>query len=155
MNMQRLKKAITGAALVLSLILGGGIFVNTAEAQSRDRGWQRDRDGNYRRGPWRIPGRNNRNRDRDRDDDWRWERNRNSGWWGSRNYPSRGYGYNQSELQRGYRNGLKEGRDDADDRDSFNPSRHSSFRDGNPAYRDGFYRGYRQGYSEYARYRRW
>jgi hypothetical protein len=58
-------------------------------------------------------------------------------------------------LQRGYRNGLKEGRDDADDRDSFNPSRHSSFRDGNPAYRDGFYRGYRQGYSEYARYRRW
>lgn len=151
MNIQRVKKAITGAALVLTLILGSGLIVNTAEAQSRNRGWGRDRDTRY--GPWRIPGRGSRDRDWDDDDRWR-GRNRNSGWWGnSRNYPSRGY--RQAELERGFRNGLKEGRDDAQDRDGFNPNRHSSFRDGNSAYREGFARGYRQGFSEYARYRRW
>ncbi len=143
---------MTGAALVVALLLGSGLMVTTAEAQNRGRDWGRDRNRDERYGPWRRGG--DRDRDWDRDDDWN-RRNRNSGWWGNsrNNYPTRGYA--QAELQRGFRNGLKEGRDDAQDRDSFNPSRHSSFRDGNSAYRQGFANGYRQGFREYARYRGW
>jgi hypothetical protein len=59
-----------------------------------------------------------------------------------------------AEEQRGFRNGLKEGADDARDRDSFNPSRHSSFRDGNVYYRRGFGRGYQEGYRQFAPGRR-
>lgn len=97
-----------------------------------------------------------------------WERNR---YRYSRNYPyyggnNGGYygnyggygsygGYNNSEVQRGYHNGLKEGLDDAKDRDSFNPNRHSSFRDGNQSYREGFYRGYQEGYRQNSYSRRW
>jgi hypothetical protein len=162
MNIQKLRKAFTGAAIALALILSSGIIGTTAEAQVRGRYWQGDKNRRDDRsgGLWRQRAREmwlERQRER--------ARNRNTYRYGNRrNYPyyGGGYdsygrygGYNYSEEQRGYRNGLKEGRDDAEDRDSFNPSRHSSFRDGNPSYRRGFYRGYEQGYREYARYRRW
>lgn len=59
-----------------------------------------------------------------------------------------GYGDN-AEAQKGFRDGLNRGREDARDRDQFNPNNSSHYRRGNAAYRDGFLRGYRQGYSEY------
>lgn len=160
--------------VALTLITGCGIFDTTAQAQSRGRHWDRDRDGRHGRS-W--------DRDRDRNREWlrrqqiqrarllqlqrererrareyyRYRNQRNYGYYGgSGNYGGYGYGgYSNSEIERGYRNGLKEGQDDARDRDSFNPSRHSSFRDGNPSYREGFYRGYQTAYRQYARYRGW
>lgn len=169
MNLKGLKKAIAGALVALTLIFSVGITGSTAQAQNRDRDRRGDR---------------NRDRDRDgrRDSDWQRrqqiQRARELAWWrqrerarnrdsyryqSRRNYPYYGSsgsygrygGYSSGEEQRGFRNGLKEGADDARDRDSFNPNRHSSFRDGNGAYREGFHRGYVQGYRQFAGYRGW
>jgi len=73
---------------------------------------------------------------------------------------NRGYGYNSVPYDNGYRDGLEKGREDARDRDSFDPVRHSWYRNGNRgydsrygsreqyklAYRDGFEAGYEQAY---------
>src|SRR6185503_12267955 len=171
MNRQLLKKAVTGLAMALSLSFCIGIIsTSTVQAQSRNYGWQRDRDDRryddrnsewYRRQQIERAREIARQRAIERARQREWERNRNT--YGNRRYDPYynsgsygGYGgYNSGEEQRGYRNGLKEGLDDAHDRDSFNPSRHSSFRDGNPAYRRGFARGYEQGYRQNAYSRRY
>lgn len=79
------------------------------------------------------------------------------------NYPNnRGYGYNSVPYDNGYRDGLEKGREDARDRDSYDPVRHSWYRNGERGYnsrygtkesykltyRDGFEAGYEQGYRE-------
>ena len=69
-------------------------------------------------------------------------------------------GYNSAAYDNGYRDGLEKGREDAGDRDSFDPVRHSRYRSADRgynsrygtkeqyklAYRDGFEAGYSQGY---------
>lgn len=157
MNKLGLKKALAGLVMAASLFLTFGIISTPeAEAQRRDRAWleamQRARAREIARDRARE-----RARQRDRQRDYRYGTRRNVPYYGNYGYGNNGRygGYNSAEEQRGYRNGLKEGRDDAQDRDSFNPSRHSSFRNGNPAYRAGFRRGYEQGYREYGSYRRW
>jgi hypothetical protein len=71
-----------------------------------------------------------------------------------------GYGYNSVPYDNGYRDGLEKGREDANDRDSYDPVRHSWYRSGDRgynsrygtkdsyklAYRDGFEAGYDQAY---------
>ena len=71
-----------------------------------------------------------------------------------------GYGYNSVPYDNGYRDGLEKGREDAGDRDSYDPVRHSWYRSGDRgynsrygtkdsyklAYRDGFEAGYDQAY---------
>jgi len=168
MDKQLLKKVVAGLAMALSLSFYTGIISAPAvQAQSRDNRWERnssDRNGwersreSERRREWERRRQIELARQRER------ERNRNAWRYGTRrNYPSYGnnggygsYGrYNSGEEQRGFHNGFKEGKDDAEDRDSFNPNRHSSFRDGNPAYRSGFARGYEQAYRQYGYSRRW
>ena len=70
------------------------------------------------------------------------------------------YGYNSVPYDNGYRDGLEKGREDANDRDSYDPVRHSWYRSGDRgynsrygtkdsyklAYRDGFEAGYEQAY---------
>ena len=102
--------------------------------------------------------------------------NRNGGWRSrdrangvyDRSYPNTypntnrnsGYGYNSVAYDNGYRDGLTKGREDAQDRDSYDPVRHSWYRSGDRgynsrygakdayklAYRDGFEAGYEQSY---------
>ncbi len=182
-NMLKKATAVLGLVLSLSFFTGI-ISTTTVQAQNRDRRWNRDnnRRDNDRR-DWNRRDNDRRDWNRGNNDRREWERRReiarqralqearrrewerNNRYRNSRNYPyygnngggyyGGGYnGYGNSEVQRGYNNGLKEGLDDARDRDSFNPSRHSSFRDGNQFYRDGFYRGYQQGYRQ-SSYRRW
>ena len=76
------------------------------------------------------------------------------------NIPRAGAGYNSAAYQNGYRDGLEKGREDAGDRDSYDPVRHSRYRsadhgynsrygtkdDYKLVYRDGFEAGYDQGY---------
>ena len=71
-----------------------------------------------------------------------------------------GYGYNSVAYDNGYRDGLTKGREDLQDRDSYDPVRHSWYRSGDRgynsrygtkdsytlAYRDGFEAGYAQSY---------
>jgi hypothetical protein len=72
------------------------------------------------------------------------------------------YGYNSVPYDNGYRDGLEKGREDARDRDSYDPVRHSWYRSGNRGYnsrygtkdqyklvyRDGFEAGYDQAYRQ-------
>jgi hypothetical protein len=76
------------------------------------------------------------------------------------NIPRAGAGYNSAAFQNGYRDGLEKGREDAGDRDSYDPVRHSRYRsadhgynsrygtkdDYKLVYRDGFEAGYDEGY---------
>jgi hypothetical protein len=72
------------------------------------------------------------------------------------------YGTNSVAYDNGYRDGLEKGREDARDRNSFDPVRHSWYRSGNRGYnsrygtrddyklvyRDGFEAGYQQAYRQ-------
>jgi len=80
--------------------------------------------------------------------------------YGYPNGSNRNSGYNNVAYDNGYRDGLEKGREDANDRDSFDPVRHSWYRSGNRGYdsrygtrdqyklvyRDGFEAGYEQAY---------
>src|SRR5262249_46164288 len=72
---------------------------------------------------------------------------RNSGYYGNNNYGYGGYG-NSAEAQKGYRDGLNRGREDAQTRRIADPNNSSHYRSGNGAYRQGFSRGYFVGYRQ-------
>jgi hypothetical protein len=70
--------------------------------------------------------------------------------WSNRNYG----GYNNQQLQQGYQYGVNTGASDAQQRKSYSPERSRYFRNASTqAFRDGFVRGYDQGYRQYAGYR--
>jgi hypothetical protein len=79
----------------------------------------------------------------------------NGGYRNGGGYGGYGGGYNNAEVQKGYRDGLDRGQEDARDRRSPTPNNSSHFRSGNAAYRQGFQRGYAEGYRQYAGNRRW
>ena len=173
---------MAGAAFALVLMFGiGAATAPTAQAQDRNNRWDRnDRRDNDRR-DWDRNDR--RDRDRDRGDWYRrqqieraraierarrlaWEREqaRRRSYNYPRNYPSYGggygdygygRGYNNGEVQKGYRDGLDRGQEDARDRRNPTPNNSSHYRNGNAAYREGFRRGYEIGYRQYAGYRGW
>ncbi len=160
MNLSNLRQSrIGGAILALSLLLGIGIMSSlTAQAQypqypDRDGQYRRDRDRDWRRNRDRD---RDWDRDRDRRDD-RYGRNRGYG-----NYGRYGNTYRYAE-DRGYQDGLNTGSSDANRGQSYDPQRSHYYRNatygydssyGNKgaykqAYRDGFLRGYEQGYRRY------
>jgi len=55
----------------------------------------------------------------------------------------------------GYYDGLKKGREDARAYRRFDPNSYKYFRDGDGEYREGFRRGYADGFRQYAASRRW
>lgn len=85
---------------------------------------------------------------------------------GGYGYPG-GYGYNSPAYSNGVNDGYKKGREDARDRDSYDPLRHKWYREGDhdyksqygsrqqyaDVYRQGFKEGYERGYREFS-YRR-
>jgi hypothetical protein len=133
----------------------------------------RDRDARVIYGPGsRYPNESrdrypNRNDDR-YGNDGRYGRNDgygNRGGYGSGGYGGRG---NSAGYQTGYQDGLDKGREDARDRDSYDPVRHSRYRSADRGYdrqygskdqykliyRDGFEAGYSDGYRNSDRNRR-
>jgi flagellar biosynthesis/type III secretory pathway protein FliH len=64
----------------------------------------------------------------------------------------RGYGgYNNQQLQQGYQDGLNTGASDAQRRQSYNPQRSHFYKNASSqAFRDGFVRGYDEGYRQYS-----
>jgi len=64
-------------------------------------------------------------------------------------YPSGGY-YGSDAVAHGYRDGFNRGREDARDNRYPTPNNSEHFRNGNPAYRAGFARGYQAGFRQYA-----
>ena len=61
----------------------------------------------------------------------------------------------REQEQKGYHDGLDRGREDARDHRSFNPNNSSHYKNGNGAYRDGFRKGYAEGFREYRGRRRY
>ena len=173
MNWNRIRKVVAGAGLMAALLVGpAGVFKTTAMAQDRDRDgrrdnrdWRRDRDRNW-------------HRDGDRDRDRNWDR-RGQGYvyvpprvyTYPRTYPYGGgyyggpyggyyggpgggyYGSGSGNFgyweQKGYRDGLNRGGEDARSGRYPTPNNSEHFRNGNAAYRQGFARGYQVGYGQY------
>jgi hypothetical protein len=52
----------------------------------------------------------------------------------------------QADREQGYHDGLDRGREDAGNHRSFNPKHSDHYRHGNRAYKEGFRRGYEEGY---------
>ena len=113
--------------MVAFVLVSGMAGISTAQAQGWGRWDDRDR---Y---------------ERDRD----WQRDRG----GYDNYGRYGGNYNR-DVQKGYRDGLDRGQEDARDRRIPTPNNSSHYRNGNAAYREGFRRGYEEGYRQYSRGRR-
>ena len=173
--MNKLGRGIGGALLSLAFVFG--IYAaasNTAQAQNRndDRYYRRDRD--------RDDDRRDRNRDWRRRDG-RHDNGRHLGWYKNGKYRNDGYrndgynggynngryrnggygnggygnnGYYQQDLNRGYQQGLNTGANDARRGQNYSPERSHFYRDGqySQAFREGFVRGYDQGYRQYAGY---
>lgn len=59
-------------------------------------------------------------------------------------------GYNNNEVQQGYQHGLSIGSSDAHNRQSYSPQRSRYYRNASQAFRQGFVRGYDQGYRQQA-----
>ncbi|MDQ1707878.1 MAG: hypothetical protein QOJ88_1089 [Pyrinomonadaceae bacterium] len=73
--------------------------------------------------------------------DAQWQRNGNYG----------GYNNQQQQVQAGFQYGVNTGASDAQNRQSYSPQRSHYYRDANnQAFREGFVRGYDQGYRQYA-----
>jgi hypothetical protein len=145
--------------------------LNSEANRRRDRDRDRKRDGDRDRDRDRHLNRHNAGFDRNRDrDEWRrreYER-------GRYRYPSRvyvssnygSYGYSSNAYEQGYRDGLFTGASDARRGQGFDPERSHFYRNGaggflsifgsqatySMAYRDGFLRGYEEGYSNYQSY---
>ena len=131
----------------------------------RDRDWDRNRNNDWER---RQAAERARAIQRARELEWRRQqelaRRRNNGYYGygyPRNYPNGGgyYGgyrnggsYNSYDEQKGYRDGLDRGQEDLRDRRRADPNNSDHYRSGNAAYREGFRRGYAQGYRSYGRW---
>ena len=162
--MKNLRKGFVGAVLTLAFVFGISIAASsTAQAQYRndDRYERRDgRNGDWvqgRDGRWYRVDRNRRNRRNDvYTNNGRY--GRNDGYDnGNYGYGNGGYNTNnnayQIALQQGYQQGLNTGASDGQRRQSYNPQRSKHWKNASSqAYREGFVRGYDQGYRQYAGY---
>ena len=130
--------------LTLSFLVGVGL-ASTVAVQAQ---YRRDQDPYYRR---------DRDRNNDRDQDRRYRRDNRNG----------GYNGYQIAANQGYQDGLSTGSNDAQRGQSYNPQRSHFYRNGRgnyggygnngrygnrydqQAYRDGFLRGYDEGFRRY------
>jgi Ni/Co efflux regulator RcnB len=181
MKLNRFKRLIVGAVLGFMVLFSAGMITGTtAQAQDRDHRFDRHEHRDSDRGrDWNR----DRGRDSSRDRDWRRDHGRvfvypaPRVYTYPRSYPNyspygggygygRGYGYGGGgygygggsasyEEQKGYRDGLDRGQEDARSGRSPNPNNSSHYRSGNSLYRDGFRRGYSVGYRQFGGYRGW
>src|SRR5215813_9497680 len=134
MNWNRIKKALVGVGLLSGLLFAAGeIPGTTALAQDRC-----NRGGYVYTYPRTYP--------------YGGYYGGYRGGYGGGYYGGSGSGSFSYWQQRGYRDGLDRGREDARSGRYPTPNNSEHFRDGNGAYRQGFARGYQIGYQQYGRY---
>ena len=172
-----MKKSINrigGALLTLVMVAGFSLAAgSTAQAQyrqypgARNRHDRRDREIRRQQQQQRDSGYYGRDpRDRDGDGDYdqrdayiiQQQQRRNGGYGtygnngGYGGYGNNG-GYNQAAMNQGYQNGLNTGASDAQRGQSYSPQRSHFYKDASSqAFREGFVRGYDEGYRQYAGY---
>lgn len=134
MQSEQFKKGLVGMACVLTMIFSiGAILSITAQASTTNYQY-RDRDGDRYR---------YRERHRDRYYDRYRDRRPDA------------YQYNSADVQKGYRDGLNRGREDAETNRTPDPNNSEHYRHGNGGYRQGFAKGYARSYRDYSQgYRR-
>jgi|ERR1051325_10124891 hypothetical protein len=164
--MKNFGKGISGALLSLAFVFGIVAVTNaTAHAQYRndDGYYQRgnsDRDRKEQKKEWkrrqkqaRRDARQGNNRDWRRTEDrnvYDNDQYRRNGGYGNNSGVNNG-SYNQAELNRGYQQGLQTGASDGQRHQSYDPQRSRYFKNASTqTFRDGFVRGYDQGYRQYA-----
>lgn len=139
MNTNKLQRIIRVAGIAFSLFFAIGIFSTEGQAQRRNRDNKRNDDYQHRRD--------------DRDNDDRYENNRRD----RNNDHNRIY---RESVQHGYRDGIRQGAEDARNGRRPNAQRAANRRirqatGNNPGptaqyYREGFIRGYDEGYERYS-----
>src|SRR5713226_7103901 len=166
--------------LALSFIAGIGLESSSAvQAQwDRDRDYRRNQDRDYRRDRDRDRDRDgDRNRDYRRNDQYGRNGGYGNGGYGNGGYGNGGYGgyggYNQVAMNQGYQDGLYTGSNDAQRGQNYDPQRSHFYRNGHgnngnygnngrygngngysQTYRQGFLRGYDEGFRRYGGNRR-
>jgi len=96
----------------------------------------------YKQGYRQVAG--NQGNGRYRNDGYYGNSGRNDGYYGNS-------GYNNAELNRGYNQGLNTGADDGQKGQSYDPQRSRHWKNASTqAFREGFVRGYDQGYRQYS-----
>lgn len=173
--MKNFGKGISGALVSLAFVLGivaAASTTSNAQYRNDDRVYQRGQgndDRNEQRREWKRRRQQERRdaRQRNNQGDWRrdQDRYRNNGIYGNNDqyrrnggYGNRGYGnggYDQNELNRGYQQGIQTGASDGQRNQSYDPQRSRYFKNASTqAFREGFVRGYDQGYRQYGGNRR-
>ncbi len=162
----------------------GLVSSSAVQAQwDRDRDYRRNQDRDYRRDRDRDRDRDgDRNRDYRRNDQYGRNGGYGNGGYGNGGYGNGGYGnggyggyggYNQVAMNQGYQDGLYTGSNDAQRGQGYNPQRSHFYRNGHSdngyygnngrygngsgssqAYRQGFLRGYDEGFRRYGGNRR-
>lgn len=152
--MNTISKTMMGLVMAGAFLVAAGTAASsTASAQS----WP-----NRDRGTWNDNDRNDRNRDRDRD----WDRDRdrdryrdnggyNGGYYGNQGGYYGDNRYYNAERQKGYQDGFRRGREDAESNRFADPNNSSHYRKGNGAYREGFRSAYFEAFRQFTRFRRW
>jgi hypothetical protein len=138
MNKDNLQRIIRVAGIAFSLFFAIGIFSTEGQAQRRNRDNHRNNDNQHHRD--------------DHDDDYRYENNR-------RNRNNDNNNIYRGSVQHGYRDGIRQGAEDARNGRRSNAQRAANRRirqaTGNnpgptaPYYREGYIRGYNEGYNRY------
>src|SRR5262245_922407 len=141
MDVHKIKRYALALFLAVGFVVAPGLSsLSTVQAQGW--GWGRDRRDDRRDDRWDR-------RDDRRDDRWDRRNDRRDERWDGRDG-----GWNDNrEEQKGFRDGLNRGQEDARDRRRFYPNNSSHYRNGNRDYRDGFRRGYAQSYRQFINYR--
>jgi len=138
--------------VVGSIMLTGSILLSVgaaSSAQAQDWRWERQRRYEEQRRREEIIRQRQIERQR-RNGYYGVDRNRN-GVDDRYEYTNNGYyGNNNPDFQRGYRDGLQRGREDAQTNRAMTPNNSSHYRDGNATYRAGFERGFYQSYRQYS-----
>jgi hypothetical protein len=155
MKKDLVKKGIVSMALTGSFIVGAGL-INNANAQDPryDRRRPVESTGNIDRNRNGIDDRYEVNGQVDRNQNGIPDNQERYGRYGRDQRYNGNRGYNNGDFQRGYRDGLSRGRDDARTNRAMTPNNSDHYRSGNPSYRAGFERGFYEAYRA-NRGRRW
>ena len=143
MTYKNLPKYIYSLALALTLLTAFGI-ANTTQAQNRD--WDRNQDQD--RWEDRREQRERQRRDRDYEPNGGYRDNGNYGGYG--NNGGRYGGFYTRDEEKGFKDGLRRGQEDAQSRRIPDPNNSSHYRKGNSDYRNGFRQGYKRSYFQHA-----
>ena len=136
MNYTKLQKYAYSLVVALMLVAVAGLTSN-AQAQFQDRDWNRDhRDDRQRRDNYPNGGYDNNDR------------------YGNNGRNGRNSEYYYKEEQKGARDGMRHGREDAEKHRIPDPNNTKQYRNGSDPYRTGFRQAYVQSYRQFSPYRR-